>query len=124
MIKRLNKEFHKKYIQNGFTQSFLNADILADIIENYIYDEYSYLGEDPNEIDDIDVLHDMALNGDVGGIRIEEYDKIYWDMVALLNSDGEDIMNEVNMFIGDECQSYYLDPAFSSARDYWSYILG
>ena len=100
----------------------LNKQILIEAIKENIIDNYD--GEKPRKLDDVDDLHDEALMASINGIYIEEYDVMYYEMVSLLNTDGEDILYEINDFIGEEFETYYGDPAFASAYDYWSYILG
>lgn len=103
----------------------LNKQILIEAIKEYITENAHYNGEKPRELKDIDELHDVALFVQINdGITIEEYDAMYYEMLSLLNTDGEDILYEINDFIGDEFETYYGDPAFASAHDYWSYILG
>lgn len=100
----------------------LNKQILIEAIKENIIDNYD--GEKPRELDDVDDLHDEALMARINGIYIEEYDAMYYEMVSLLNTDGEDILYEINDFIDEEFETYYGDPAFASSYDYWSYILG
>ena len=100
----------------------LNKQILIEAIKENIIDNYD--GEKPRKLDDVDDLHDEALMARINGIYIEEYDAMYYEMVSLLNTDGEDILYEINDFIDEEFETYYGDPAFASAYDYWSYILG
>lgn len=113
----------KKVILYGGNM-LLNKQILIEAIKENITEDVHYSGEEPKELKDIDELHDIALFVEINGITIEEYDEMYYEMVSLLNTDGEDILYEINEFIGDEFETYYGDPAFASAHDYWSYILG
>ena len=50
---------------------------------------------------------------------IEEVCREIYDDACYYGDDPSPIRD-----IDQECQSYYGDPAFSSAHDYWSYILG
>lgn len=100
----------------------LNKQILIEAIKKNITDNAYWSGE-PKELKDIDELHDEALMAQINEIYIEEYDAMYYEMLSLLNTDGEDILYKINNFI-DKFQTYYGDPAFTSASDYWNYILG
>lgn len=102
----------------------LNKTFLIKELCEKIYDNACYDGEKPLELDNIDELHDDLLDIEVNGIAIEEYDALYWKMNSIINSDGKEMIDEINNFIDEEFQSYYLDPAFSSPSDYWGYILG
>lgn len=102
----------------------INKAILTKAILKRIEYEAEY-GESINNIGDTNELHDIALLAEIGGIQIEEYKPMYYEMVAIIDSaDGQEILDDVNAVIDEEFQSYYLDPAFSSSADYWNYILG
>ena len=45
-------------------------------------------------------------------------------MLNLIEIHSQYIVDKVNDGLEELCESYYGDPAFSSANDYWSYILG
>lgn len=98
----------------------INKEILIKAIKDRLQDEACY-GEEPCKFRDIDDVHDTALFTKLG---VEDYDMMYYEMLALLNTDGEEIIDELNDYIDEEFQTYYGDPAFSSAQDYWGYILG
>lgn len=102
----------------------INKEFIIEEVCREIYDDACYYGDDPSLIRDIDEVHDIALGVHINGIPIEEYDAIYWKMCSILQADGDEIIGCINDFIDEECQSYYGDPAFSSANDYWGYILG
>ena len=102
----------------------INKEFIIEEVCQEIYDDACYYGDDPSPIRDIDEVHDIALGIHINNIPIEEYDAIYWEMCSVLQTDGNEIIGCINDFIDEECQSYYGDPAFSSAHDYWSYILG
>lgn len=101
----------------------LNKEILIKILCEYVEEEYADYGN-IIEIDDIDELHDYLILQHINGIAIEDYDAMYWEMCAIIEAEGEDIIDEVNDYVDENCFSYYGDPAFASARDYWGYILG
>ena len=102
----------------------LNKQILTKAIKESITDDARYWGEKPSTLKNVDELHDEALTSSINNINIEEYDAMYYEMLSLLNTDGEEILEEINDFIDEEFQTYYGDPAFASAYDYWNYILG
>ena len=99
----------------------INKEILIEAIKEKLYDDACYDGEKPYRFKDVDDVHDTAL---FTKLDIENYDIMYYEMLALLNTDGEEIIEEINDYIDEEFQTYYGDPAFSSAQDYWGYILG
>lgn len=127
-IKLECKQVIQQIIMQSITQGYkkilnqMKEIILPQIIdkiwEDYCYDEY-----DAREID-IDTLHDIMLQCKLFGKKIEDNDNLYYICNKVLDKFGEEMVDEVNCFIDEECQSYYLDPAFSSASDYWNYILG
>ena len=102
----------------------LNKEFLTKEICKILYDECCYDGDKSSYIDNINDLHDIAIRVMVGDSYIEEYDALYWEMCSLIEQETDYIINYVNEFIDEEFQSYYGDPAFASAGDYWGYILG
>lgn len=92
-------------------------------LEEEIYDHYCYYDE-TIEIETWEELHDWALDVYVNGIRIEDDDELYEKMVEITKENAEEMIDSIENFIDEECQRYYGDPAFSSASDYWHYILG
>lgn len=102
----------------------MNKEFLIKEICKNIYDKACFYGEKPSYIRDINELHDVSMEVEVNGISIEEYDALYWEMCSIINENEEEMIEAINDFINEECQSYYGDPAFSSAGDYWRYILG
>ena len=84
--------------------------LTALITEELDYDLNDYEGV---RIEDEDDLHDYILNIKIGGINIEEYDYIYWQIVALLPHIIEDILDYIadamdyNGLIEEQCRTYY-----------------
>ena len=103
------KEYFKRY--------------LVKELQEQIY-EYCCDYDDTIKIDSWEELHDWALNVSLNGIKIEDDDELYEKMVKITKENAEEMIYDINDFIEEECQSYYGDPAFASAYDYWSYILG
>ena len=102
----------------------LNEEILIEAICNNLIEEYDY-DEEPMKIkQDIDYLHDLCLEITISGLNVEENDIMYGEMLSIINSDGDKIGAVIDEFIDEEFTSYYGDPAFASASDYWRYILG
>ena len=102
----------------------LNKEFLTEEICKILYNECYYDGEKPSHIDNVNDLHDIAIRVIVGDFYIEEYDALYWEMCSLIEQETDYIIDCVNEFIDEKSQSYYGDPAFASAGDYWEYILG
>ena len=100
----------------------LNRDILIELIIEKEYDDICY-GGSFYELS-IDDIYDIALSCKIGGDKIEEYDMLYYEMLNLIEIHSQYIVDKVNDGLEELCESYYGDPAFSSANDYWSYILG
>lgn len=101
----------------------LNEEILIEAICDNLIEECDY--EKPIKINgDIDYLHDLSLQITIGGLNVEENDIMYGEMLAIINENGDEIGESIDYFIDEEFTSYYGDPAFASARDYWGYILG
>ena len=103
-------------------ETFRNT--ITEQVQDMIYEDACDEGGSPRLIEDKDELHDWALNCYIDGKRIETDDTLYKTMVIVIDEVGEEMIDDINYFIDEECQSYYLDPAFSSASDYWGYILG
>ena len=101
----------------------LNKEFLIKKICEIIYDN-TYDDEEPSYMNDFEDLHDTSVYIKIGDSIIEEYDMLYWEMCSILNQETDDICDCVNDFIDEQFQSYYGDPAFASAKDYWGYILG
>lgn len=106
--------------------TILNKEFLVKQIKEIRYDKACYDGEKPSPINSWNELHDICVTKvSIPGLcDIESHDIAYGEMLAIINEDWEEIADEVNDFIDEECQSYYLDPAFSSAADYYSYRFG
>lgn len=102
----------------------INKEFLTQEICRILYDEGCYDGEKPSYVKDTDELHDIAIHIVIGDFYIEEYDMLYWEMCSIIEQETNYIINCVNDFIDEEFQTYYGDPAFASASDYWGYILG
>lgn len=100
----------------------LNKQILTELIKERIEEDACF--DKPYPLKDTDDIHDFALVTYLGGVRIEENDILYFEMCAIVNTDGEEILEEINEWIDDKFTSYYGDPAFASASDYWNYRLG
>lgn len=101
----------------------LNEECLIQGAFQVIYDNICDDGEKIH-LYDISDLHDWLIDVTINGIRIEDYDALYWTMCNIIEMNGDEMIEEINAIIDDECQSYYGDPAFASASDYWGYILG
>lgn len=102
----------------------LNKEFLIKEICKKIYDDACFYGETPSYIDNIDELHDLSLDIEVNGISIEEYDTLYWAMCSIIEANKKEMIEEINDFINEKCQSYYGDPAFANANDYLGYKFG
>jgi len=102
----------------------LNKEFLTEEICKIVYEDGCYDGEKPLHVDDFNDLHDIAIRIVIGDFYIEEYDMLYWEMCSLIEQETNYIIDCVNEFIDEEFQTYYGDPAFASASDYWGYILG
>ena len=102
----------------------LNKEFLIKEICQNLYEDGCYYGEKPSELDDINDLHDLGIDVKVNGIRIEEYDALYWEMCSIIEQESDYMIACINDFIDEEFQTYYGDPAFATAGDYWGYILG
>ena len=102
----------------------LNKEMLVKALKESIYEDACYDGEKPSPLESWEEVHDECIFLYFNGIRVEEHEIMYGEMLSIINSNWQEIADEVNDFIDEECQSYYGDPAFSSAADYWGYILG
>ena len=97
----------------------LNKEILIELVIQQCVDE------DFCKINgDTDYLHDVCLYIDIGGLNPEENVILYGELLSVINVDGKEIGYEIDEFFEEEYCTYYGDPAFASARDYWNYILG
>ena len=104
--------------------NFLNKEFLVQGIFDKIYEDSCFNGERPGHIKYEEELHDIGISIKINNITIEEYDMLYWNMCSIIQVNLEEMIDEINSLIDEECVDYYGDPAFSSASDYWSYILG
>lgn len=102
----------------------LNKEFLTEEICKIVYEDGCYDGEKPSYVDCFNDLHDIAIRIVIGDFYIEEYDMLYWEMCSILEQETNYIIDCVNEFIDEEFQTYYGDPAFATAGDYWGYILG
>ena len=74
--------------------------------------------------EDLEYLYDLCLKIDIHGLNPEINSIMYGELLNILNLYGSEIAEEIDKFIEEEFYSYFGDPAFSSASDYWNYILG
>lgn len=102
----------------------INKEILVKALKEYRYEDACHDGNKPSPLETWEDVHDACIYIFIDDVRIEEDDDLYEAMLNIINDDWEDIADEVNDYIDEECQPYYGDPAFSSASDYWNYILG
>lgn len=94
---------------------------ITEKICNKIYEEYSFIGEQPSYIDTYDDLHDIIYLQGLNNIYLE-------GTVYMIDKDGEiynekynKMKKEINEFIEKEFTSYYGDIGFSSQQDYNSF---
>ena len=102
----------------------LNQEMLVEALKEYRYEDACCNGEKPYPLETWEDVHDASIFVFIGDVRIEDHEILYGEMLSIINHNWEDIADEVNDYIDEECQSYYGDPAFASASDYWNYILG
>ena len=102
----------------------LNKEFLAKEMYRIVYDDEFY-NVHVSYVNDEEDLHDIGIFIKIGDIPIDEYDMLYWEMCAIINQDSAYLINYINDSIDEDFDTtYYGDPAFSSAGDYWGYILG
>lgn len=102
----------------------LNQEMLVEALQDSIYEDACYDGEKPSPLESWEDVHDASLCIVIGNLQIESHDIMYGEMLTIINAHWEEIADEVNDYMDEHCQSYYGDPAFSSASDYWGYIMG
>lgn len=102
----------------------LNKKILIETLKEVLFERACDNYEKPDPLDRWEEVHDECLFLTFNGIRVEDHPIMYGEMFSIVNKHWEEIADEVNDYMDDNCQPYYGDPAFASAHDYWSYILG
>lgn len=85
----------------------MNKQIITEATKQKIYQDYKYYNEKTPPIKNINELHDITMCAEIGETTIEKHDYIYWKMVSIIETEGKEIIKEINNFIRKEMPNYY-----------------